>query len=94
MLGFVAGICEPEGHWLSVEPVDSKSFLEGREERRLQNGYLGFSSLSSVFPPLVACGVRWPLEVSEFLLGVQSQGLVQFAGRLLGQVALGEASWR
>lgn len=39
-------------------------------------------------------GYGGPWGVSEFLLGVQSQGLVQFAGRLLGQVALGEASWR
>lgn len=27
MLGFTTEVCEPEGHWLSVEPMDSKSFL-------------------------------------------------------------------
>lgn len=93
MLGFPTGICVPGGHRLSVGLWIPISSLEGREEE-ISNGYLGFSSQSSLFLPGTTWGVGLPLEVLEVLFGVQSQGLVQPAGWLPGQVPLGEASWR
>lgn len=50
MLGFVAGICEPEGHWLSVEPVDSKSFPRGERRKEIAKWLLGFLLFVFSFP--------------------------------------------
>lgn len=94
MLGFITGVCKPEGHWLSLEPVDSKSFPRGERREEIAKWLLGFLLFVFSFP---FSGGMWGTvapEVSEVLLGVQSQGLVQLAERLPGQVPLGEASWR
>lgn len=86
MLGFTAGVCKSEGHWLSVEPVDSKSF--SREERRevIAKWFLGFLLfVFSYHPQWWHVGYSGPWRAQKSCLVSKARGLFNLLGDCLAR---------